>query len=205
MLFEPLDAILGTRVKVRLLRVLVRGWSASGRALAADAGVAHMPALRALEDLVALGVVIRTTLGRQHQFSLNLQHSLVKTAIIPAFNAESEGVQQIFTLIGAAVRPIRKQIEAVYLFGSSARGDDRPGSDLDIALITKDEEDIDRLKERFDEALSALRSEYGQRTSLLVMTKSGFRELARKQHPLSRGIISDHRVILGPDPERLLL
>lgn len=51
------------------------------------------------------------------------------------------------------VKTILKQIEAekVILFGSRARGDDNPNSDLDLLIIQKD--DFDKSKNRWNETI----------------------------------------------------
>jgi predicted transcriptional regulator len=69
MFLRPLDGILGSQSKVALLRVLLDSQAPlSGREAARLGGLAHSGALRALRELVELGVVRRTeTPGQQLQ------------------------------------------------------------------------------------------------------------------------------------------
>ena len=75
----PLDHILTNRGKVRLLRALIPlSRPVSGREAAKLARLSQTPALRALNDLVALGILHRMETFSQHLYEvlslLNEQH-----------------------------------------------------------------------------------------------------------------------------------
>jgi Fic family protein len=78
MLLQPLNAVLSSQSKVRLLRALLPlEDGVSAREAARLAGIPSAPALRALADLVALGVLHRTELASQHLYRVNRENSIV--------------------------------------------------------------------------------------------------------------------------------
>ncbi|HEX6938782.1 MAG TPA: MarR family transcriptional regulator [Longimicrobiales bacterium] len=91
LLFEALDDALGTTSKVRLLRALLRlPHAVTGREAARLAGVSQTAARRALDDLVALGILERTIGAGEHRYVLNRENVLVRRALPPLFAAEDE-------------------------------------------------------------------------------------------------------------------
>jgi hypothetical protein len=85
MLLRPLDAILSSQSKVRLLP-LEDGVSA--REAARLARVPLPPALRALADLSELGVLHRAELRSQHLYTVAHDNPLVRDALVPLFEVE---------------------------------------------------------------------------------------------------------------------
>ena len=86
---NALDNILGTTTKIRLLRALLPLQApASGREAERLAAVPHYSAGRALRDLVALGVLRRTTTPGTHLYEINREHDLVP-ALAALFEGES--------------------------------------------------------------------------------------------------------------------
>ncbi len=114
LLFEALDDALGTTSKVRLLRVLLRlTHRVTGREAARLAGVSQTAARRALDDLVALGILERTVGTGEHRYAVNREHVLARQALPPLFAAEDERSHTVVDTIresflgdtGAAMRP----------------------------------------------------------------------------------------------------
>lgn len=120
LLFEALDDALGTTSKVRLLRALLRmPHAVTGREAARLAGVSQTAARRALDDLVALGVLERTVGAGEHRYVLNRDNTLVRQALPPLFAAEAEWshavietIREAFT-VGAPVPGARPRAVAV--------------------------------------------------------------------------------------------
>lgn len=74
-----LDAALGAPSRVRLLRAFVHAEAPmTGREAGRVAGVAHRPCVRALGDLVALGLVRVTRGAASNQYRLDERHRLAK-------------------------------------------------------------------------------------------------------------------------------
>src|SRR5688572_27054724 len=95
MLFDSLDTVLGTTVKVRLLRVLAPlTRPVSGREAARLAGVSHI-AQRALEELAAAGILHRQETAGPYLYTFNHDH-LLAPAIEDLFEAEHRFTESLF-------------------------------------------------------------------------------------------------------------
>ena len=75
-------------------------------------------------------------------------------------------------------------IEEIILFGSVARGDDRPDSDIDILVITP-KEDF-RLREFLTGLAFDLLMQTGERISVKVLSRADV--AAHRQYPFVRGV-----------------
>jgi predicted nucleotidyltransferase len=201
MLFEPLDGILGQRSKVRLLRALLPlNRPVSGREAARLAGLSHR-VITAVDELAALGIVIRREAAGQHLYSFNGDHVLAG-AIQQVFAAE----ERRSSLILARIRSAAAETGALYagVFGSAARKEDRPGSDLDVFMVMEHDDARERSGGALVRALEALQAEYGVRASPVVLVLAEARRQAREDAPLLRDVLRDARRVHGRPLEELL-
>lgn len=200
-LTTPLDDLLSSRSKLRLLRRLVDGHDdLSGRELARRAGVTWHAAELALRDLVQLGVVHRTDTRGQSRYSLVGKHVLVRDAVIPLFGAER-------VWAGAVRRAIRDALQArgqgtrdirwAGLYGSVARGDDRPDSDLDVAVVANSVAAVRRVRSEMNEAGPHLAARFGRTPSVLVFTPSHWKGLIARDAGMRRALTSEAIPLLG--------
>jgi predicted nucleotidyltransferase len=84
------------------------------------------------------------------------------------------------------------QPERIYLFGSTARGDDQTDSDLDLMVVVPDEAPPERRRSRL--AYQALRGT-GAAVDVLVWTRSAFDERLHLQASLPSTVMRDGRLI----------
>ena len=90
----------------------------------------------------------------------------------------------------AGCAPVRDKIHAVYLFGSRAKGTDRPDSDYDLLLVVSDEfslQDKDRL---YDQVMDIL-LDTGRLVSLKIFREGAFRKLRMMQTPFMRHVLTE--------------
>jgi predicted nucleotidyltransferase len=100
------------------------------REIARAIGKAPGTLLRELNALAAAGVLVRKPLGNQVHFQANpacpiyedLRNILKKTV----------GVADV---LREALAPLAPKIRAAFVYGSIARGEERPGSDLDLMVV----------------------------------------------------------------------
>lgn len=78
-------------------------------------------------------------------------------------------------------------IEEIILFGSVARGDDRSDSDIDILVITSDEDF--RLREYLTGLAFDLLMQAGERLSVKVISRADV--AAHRQYPFIRHVLRD--------------
>jgi predicted nucleotidyltransferase len=201
MLFEPLDEILGRRSKVRLLRALgPLDRPVSGREAARLAGLSHR-AITALDELAALGVVIRREAAGQHLYTFNREHVLAN-AIQHVFAEE----ERRSSLILERIRSAAAEAGALYagVFGSAARKEDRPGSDLDLFMVLEHEDAKDRSRDAMAVAFEDMQEHYGVRLSPVVVALVEARRQARAESSLLQDVLRDARRVHGRPLEELL-
>ncbi|MEX2154553.1 MAG: nucleotidyltransferase domain-containing protein [Gemmatimonadaceae bacterium] len=203
---EPLAYALGTRAKVACLRVLATtSASLTQRDVARRAGTQHRSSQLALDELVALGVVHRTQGGRDFLVRLNDSYYLSDT-LRQIFRAEAQGFLTLRTGLAAVVSQIQRSARplSVVLFGSVARGDDKPGSDLDILVISADAAGIETTLARLDTARDQLESRFGYALRPIAYTVSDARRRWRRHEPPLPEIVRDHIAIVGAPLRELL-
>jgi predicted nucleotidyltransferase len=204
--FTPLDLILSSSSKLRLLRALHGTRSPmSGREAAAAAGVAVQPAQRALADLVTVGVVRRDDTRSQHLYTLNRDNVLVQGALGQLFQAESARVEDVFHDLAAVVAgKAGAAVEGLYLFGSAARGKDRVGSDFDVVAVVSTPQDVDAVHETLAQSADQLYTRYGLRLSVLALDLAKLRTMHQDGDALITELLRDNRRITGKRLEALL-
>ncbi len=165
------EGVLGSTLKVRTLRVLrrYRGREFTTRELAREVGASDVGVGRALDDLEAYDVVRRRRIGRSYAVRANPDSALFQAAA-PLFDREEE--------IGAQFRRVvqrwcaREDVEYAALFGSAARGELGPESDVDLLVVS-------RSAKRLSDALPDLEEEtrrlIGRPLSPLVLEPDEFR------------------------------
>ncbi len=204
--FTPLDLILSSSSKLRLLRALHGTRSPmSGREAAAAAGVAVQPAQRALADLVTVGVVRRDDTRSQHLYTLNRENVLVQGALGQLFQAEAARVGEVFRDLGGVVAGrAGKAVQGLYQFGSAARGKDRVGSDFDVVAVVSAPQDVDTVHETLAQSADQLYTRYGLRLSVLVLDLAKLRTMHEDGAALVAELLRDNRRITGKRLEALL-
>lgn len=132
---ESLDDLFSTGSHVRVLRALAALPSTvavSGRELARRAGVSQPTARDVLASLERQGVLLVARSLRRDSYRLNPDHVLVPL-IRELFGRERIVTAEAEESIGAVARKVAG-VGTAYLFGSAARGDMRPDSDIDVAV-----------------------------------------------------------------------
>jgi predicted nucleotidyltransferase len=197
---RPLDIVFSAPSHVAILRALKNVKEGfSGREVARRAGINHQTCADALVRLESRGVVLRLGAGKTQLFRLNLNSSLVRSVILPMLDAE----QKQFSLMRAALGLImnEKCVSGV-LFGSTARGEETPESDFDIALI------VEKKNQHLPEVVRALIQEgnekWGIRVSPIILTCSEFIKRAAREDPLVMDILNEGIVLYGKTPQALM-
>ncbi len=200
-LLTPLDDLLSSRSKLRLLRRLADGHDdLSGRELARRAGVTWRAAELALRELVQLGVVRRTDARAQARYTLVAEHTLVREAVAPLFAAERAWTAAVRRGVGDVLRARgqgKRDITWAGLYGSVARGDDRPESDLDLAVVANSVAAVARVRLVMNDAAPLLLSRFGRAPSALVFTPSHWRGLIAGDAGLRRALTSEAIPLIG--------
>lgn len=169
---DPLDDLFQNRSHVKVLRALDQlptGIDVSIREVARRAGVSHPTASTVLEGLRQQGVVRarRTLLAAEYR--LNEEH-FVASRLASLFRSEKESMQEVLAFLATEISGRAPWVDEAYLFGSGVRGDMRPDSDLDVALITSSKR-ASNLQDAMEDVSDLSASTFGNRIQAIIGTR----------------------------------
>jgi len=159
----------------------------SGRAVARQAGINHQACALALRRLESLGLIQRQGDGRTQLVRLNFEHYLIKELILPLLRKERDLLSHIRREIA---KQFRDKALAITVFGSVARGQDVPGSDMDL-LILANGGDKDRMVQKAARYSTEFQQHYGLRLSPIVMTPGEAARKVRTSDALLKNILTE--------------
>lgn len=212
-LTTPLDQALNSTSKIRLLRLLIeQDRTVSAREAARLTGMSRTAILVAIEDLNELGLIQREESGRQFLCRANREHKLIRFALVPLFQAEVMWPEMVVTAIREVLVPradkkaktLGKPI-AAWIFGSVARGRDKPESDFDLFVLTNTDDEAELVLERIGEAVPRWTNELGADVRPVVMSQSKALLQHERGNPLIRSALRDARMIFGEVPKEFPL
>ena len=193
---KPLDDIFQTPSSVRVLRVLAHSeLDLTGRQIADMAGLNPQTCQNTLDRLNDLHLLATRRVGRAYLYQLRRNNVIVQKLLTPLFIAEKDLLAS--ELSRAAVRFEGTAI-AVILFGSVARGEEVPGSDLDLCVVVEDTSSVDRTRELGGEVMDHLSDATGITPTIIVWSKDEFKERYNSGDSLARSILEEGRSIMGP-------
>ncbi len=193
---QPLTAIFGSAGNVRVLRTLVGDRSLqSAPQLARLAGLSPQGVRLILDTLAQQQLVGVHGSGRAQLYALNESHPLA-SALVALFREEQQRWERLLSTIRETLAKHGGAVRAAWLYGSVARAEDTPRSDLDIALLVSSSKVADQVRED----LMPLEDAQQLRISLTALTG---RELAALPDGDRwwLGVVREARVLKGPAPE----
>jgi len=156
--------------RARVLDVLLANPQAlSGRAIARQSDLSPTTTNLALGELASHGIVSSRVIGRSHLWSLHWENALVKQLVGLARVQDERAGQVVADTLGS--EPL-----SVTLFGSVARGEAGPDSDVDILVIAKDHAQGQSFRRRAYKASSTLRQEVGREVEITVIERGALRD-----------------------------
>ncbi|MBX2993049.1 MAG: nucleotidyltransferase domain-containing protein [Bacteroidetes bacterium] len=192
---HPLDDLLLSWTHIAVVRPLQHAKQGlTGREIARLAGIHHRTCLDALTALESLAVVQRLRGGRDHLFSLNGEHVLVQTVLLPLLAAERGFQKDLFRQVATACR---KHCVSVIVFGSVARHEETVESDLDVCLVVENNRKSIEAQERLSAIAPQLHRRFGVKLAPFIVTRSEFVRRAGKKLPPVRDILQEGVVIAG--------
>lgn len=196
----PLSHILASGGNVRLLRLLAgQGSPLSVSQLARDAGMTPVGVRSALAALAKQGIV--ATFGQAHAqlYALNPAHPMA--APLAALFAQEQACWQSLLRDLRDVFARLPAVRAAWLYGSTSRGEDAPGSDLDIAVAV--ETDDGPTIEGVRDALHVIEDRYQVHVSVVALSREAI--LARADSDTWwANVDRDAQVLKGSAPARFV-
>lgn len=159
----------------------------SGRAIAREAGFTHQAVREAIAKLEEMRIVQRLGSGKVQLIRLNRDHAVVRDVILPMFRAEQQAMAKLRDSIR---QEFAGKARAATIFGSVARGEEEPASDLDLLLVAPSG-GKGKLSDLASELGQRALSEYGVRLAPIVLTVPELKERAKRSEPLLANIIAE--------------
>jgi len=127
----------------------------------------------ALRRLVESGLVKRSVKGRVHLYQVDSRNPLIKQFKV------MECVAELYSLIGQ----IKDFSQQIILFGSAARGENIEDSDIDLFVLTREDDKVRSRIKKFDK---------NGKIKAVLKTPTSFAKLERNDsvfyHEIQRGI-----------------
>ncbi len=197
---RALDEVFRSWSHVAVLRALLDTTSGcTGSEVGRVAGMQPRSALKALTSLEQLGIVRRQRGGRDHIFTLNRDHVLVRDAILSLYHSERQFPEVLFTTLAAI---LKSPVVSAVVFGSVAKREETPLSDLDLCCIVNTEKQKDAVREKLDGEAASLDRKFGVRVALLLFTVEEFR--AKLKSRLVKDIVDHGKLLTGKDLRGIL-
>lgn len=202
-LYHPLDAILGSPSLVRVSRVLAsHGGSLDVGQIVQRTNLSAPSVRSALARLIQVGLVHAVGVGRTMVCTLRSQHPLAG-AVASFFEAERRQADALLEAMREAAGHTGETLLAVWVYGSTARGTDRPDSDIDVAVVSYATVPT-VAAEAFRERLSLSAPESGRRVSVVAFSADAVRDIARRRTRFWRELERDAVVVFGDPPSAFL-
>ena len=148
-----------------------------------------------LRDLARHGVVLRERAGSAYLHRLNPDHLAA-----PAIRALASLRQALIDEVAHRVDGWPLPAHAVWLFGSTARGDGHTASDIDLLVVRRDdvEEDDPRWEAQLSELTEAVHAWTGNPAEIVEHDRASLSALAASGDALIDNLTQDAVVITGP-------
>jgi predicted nucleotidyltransferase len=175
------EDLLGNKTKITILRTLFEypDKTFSEHELSRFTHVPQPTIHRNMGDLVNSNLVVFNRMGKMNLFSLN-RNSVMYTAVKQFLQAEKDLLAELENVIVRALEQ-EKDVLAVNLYGSFARGSERSDSDVDIIVIVCNNADILTINERLEELGRLVHRRFGNTLSYTVKRIKELKEVRSKQ------------------------
>ncbi|MEK6835208.1 MAG: nucleotidyltransferase domain-containing protein [Nanoarchaeota archaeon] len=184
-----IDKIFGSRVKIDLLRSLYRlgnkKWTI--RELAKFNDKDHSAINYAIKELEEMNIIYLERHGKSTLITLN--NNSILTKLLQVFDFEDNTLNE---LIKDIKKIVNKKVISCILFGSIARKEENPDSDVDLLIIAKSKKPIQNLI--YDKQKYFI-EKYGNILQVQIYTKKQF----NKNLPFVKTIEKDYILIAGED------
>jgi predicted nucleotidyltransferase len=197
---NPVTHIFGVDSNIRVLRELVRhGGGLSSSTISRQSGLSRSSVWLALQALQSLNVITSEGSDNTKVFKFNKDHFLAGPIGL-LFQTERDRFSSLLEAIKASSQANRQWILSLWMYGSVARREDVPGSDVDVAVIVDDD--------HLAEVVSAIRENLrqpGERLDFLPnvvgLDIGDVKRLVGDDDPWWHNSSHDAVVLIGEHPE----
>ncbi len=169
-----LEEVFGTGERVKVLRVLTRyPKEFTSRELSGYCDVSVRGVIDILTLFERYGFVKSRRVGKSILWKVDGGNYLTKWLILPTFEVERDIVDHLKRRISTMVR--RFPVQKAVIYGSVARGDERPDSDIDLLLVLeKKDKWVEELQDKLRGEILKL---FGNTLSILACTPGEYKKM----------------------------
>jgi predicted nucleotidyltransferase len=189
-LTHPAFEVLGENRARVLHQLALLAEGASGRSIHTLSGVkALQTTQQILDDLTRIGVVAVRRIGSANLYTLNRDH-ILWAPIEAILTTPARTEQEIAAVLDAT---LAEHARAMLLYGSFARNEAGPDSDIDILIVWNDGVDEQLATELLDTAAQRIRGLTGNDAQLLAVTNSELEGLVARGDPIVDSLRAEAR------------
>ena len=160
---------------------------------------------KALRELHQTTVLDFRRVGSHFIYSLRDGHYLVREVLRPLFEREANARARLPEVLKNRLTPaLRSHLVSVAIYGSIARGQERPTSDIDLLILIHSS----RAKEQVRDALTRLGNTamqtFGNPLALYVNTVREAQQKAQRGLSLFHNILNEHQLVWGKPLQEVL-
>ena len=199
----PLTRLLGNSGNIRVLRALLSyGGPLGVSQLSRESGLTPQGVRLVLESLENQRVLVALGEPRARLYDINPRYSFV-SVLRQLVAEETSRWEQLLQALRNAVRE-NKTISAAWYYGSAARGEDEAASDLDLAIVVRDE-DVETALASIRHALQPAEETLLFTCSVVGLSESDVARLSRDNDAWWTALVRDAKILKGTGPEQLAL
>jgi len=151
-----------------------------------------------------IGIISVRRKGNAILYALRENNYFVKKLIIPLFAKEKSVYSDIIALIKRNLLKEKKAIVSIMIYGSVARAKETAGSDIDLAIIARNDSDKNKINKLTDHLGVTIAKEFNVALSPYILTKTELIKKHSRKESIIRSILSDNKLIYGEPIERIL-
>ncbi len=165
----------------------------SGRSLAKLTGVSTFKMHHVLKFLTAQGMLMQSIVGKSYLYKVDKEHILIKKVLLELINFQ----ESLFKELGSKIiNHLNPKPLSIILYGSMARGDEDPNSDIDLFFIYKDNVKLSDLNEN-DLHMESITRKYGNMVTIKKANVTDVNKRYKSRDSLIKNILEEGKVIAG--------
>jgi predicted nucleotidyltransferase len=199
------ENIIDSPSKLAILRVFAsrKGFRATGRQIAKLVGYSAPSTHESLKALHKSNILLLEIMGNQHIYALNESDRLVQKIIRPIFAAEAGFKSEVRRFLVDEFRKNRvtAKVSSLILYGSMQTGKSKKGSDVDVAVVVKRQQDILPVEDAFHSAiLPRFKAYFGVQIDPYIKSAKEFRSRLKQNKPPVSTLMRSYSVLYGKEP-----
>lgn len=183
------EDLLGSRIKMKILRLLVSEETiTSERELAKMMGISHGAVNKAMKDFHDINLVTPLRIGNTMAWQINKESFAY--AYVHSLAAIFSPLEHLKALIKDSLQhlgPVKK----VVIYGSIANGRELPGSDVDVFVLVKKEEDKKNVLANISDLGNICIKKFGNKISPNLFTEKDIKSKRNKKlmENIEKGVV----------------